>query len=224
MIQRCLSRPVSDHFPVLLDSDGVKTSPSPFRFKLMWLKFEGFKEILKGWWQNLQFHGSFSFILTTKLKSLKGILKAWNREVFGKVETNKKDALRRVIFWDDLEKERELGLKEIEDRAKAKDDFKSWALLEEISWRQKSRDTWIKEGDKNTGFFHRMANVHRRRNCFKSSSINGKRLNKEVEIKEGLVGAFQNLLSVPAAGGLPFLKLLLMRLGLRMLLSWRKPF
>ena len=99
----------------------------------MWLKFEGFKEILKGWWQNLQFHGSFSFILTAKLKARKSILKAWNREVFGNVETNKKDTLRKVTFWDDLKKERGLGLEEIEDCAKSKDDFKSWVLLEEIS-------------------------------------------------------------------------------------------
>ena len=78
VIQRCLSRSVFDHFPILLDSDGVRTGPVPFHFELMWSKFEGFKEILKGWWQDLQFHGSFSFTLTTKLKALKGILKTWN--------------------------------------------------------------------------------------------------------------------------------------------------
>ena len=194
MIQRCLPRPVSDHFPILLDNDGVRTGPSPFRFELMWLKYEGFKETLKGWWQNLQFSESFSFILSAKLKALKGILKTWNREVFGKVETNKKDALRRVTFWDDLEKERGLDLEEVEERAKAKVDFKSWVLLEEISWRQKSRETWLKEGDRNTRFFHRMANAHRRRNCFKSININDRKLDKEADIKDGLVDAFQNLL------------------------------
>ena len=98
----------------------------------MWLKYVGFKEILKGWWINLQFYGSFNFILSAKLKALKGILKTWNREVFGKVETNKKDVLCRVTFWDDIEKERGLDLEEVEERAKARVDFKSWALLEEI--------------------------------------------------------------------------------------------
>ena len=151
--QRCLPRPVSDHFPILLDSEGGRMGPSPFRFELMWLIFEGFKETLKGWWQSLHFYGSFSFILSAKLKALKGILKAWNREVFGKIETNKEDALRRVSFWDDREKERGLALKEVEERAKDKADFKTWALMEEISWRQKSRETWLEEGDRNMASF-----------------------------------------------------------------------
>ena len=144
-----------------------------------------------------------------KLKTLKGILKVWNREVFGRVETNKLEALRRVSYWDDLEKERKLGLEEHEGRTKAKDDFKSWALMEEISWRQKSKETWLKEGDKNTRFFHRMTNAHRRRNFLQSRSINGRRLDKEVEIKEGLVNAFQNMFSAldcwrPPLPGLSF--------------------
>ena len=171
--------------------------PSPFRFELMWLKYAGFKETLKGWWQNLQFHGSYSFILSVKLKALKGIRKIWNRDVFGKVETNKKDALRRVTYWDDLEKERDLNLEEAEGRVNARTDFKRWALTEEISWRQKSRETWLKEGDMNTGFFHWMANAHRRRNYVKSIGINDRKLEKEAEIKDGVVAAFQNLFSAP---------------------------
>ena len=106
----------------------------------MWLKYEGFKEILKGWWQSLVFQGSFNFILAAKPKGFKGILKVWNKEVFGRVEANKLEALRRVSYWDDLEKDRELGLEEHEERTKAKVEFKSWALMEEISWRQKSRE------------------------------------------------------------------------------------
>ena len=73
----------------------------------------------------MKFHGSFSYIMATKLKALKGILKSWNKEVFGKVEVKKKEALRRVSFWDDLEKQRELVLEEREERIKAKEEFKS---------------------------------------------------------------------------------------------------
>ena len=66
--------------------------------------------------------------------------------------------------------------------------------MEEISWRQKSKELWLKEGGRNTGYFHRMANAHRRRNCLRKISINDIRLDKEAEIKEGLIAAFKNLL------------------------------
>ena len=87
VVQSILLRPVSDHCPILLDSEGIRSGPSPFRFEIMWLKFEGFKDLLINWLQGLHFVGSFSFVLASKLKALKGILKVWNKELFGRVKT-----------------------------------------------------------------------------------------------------------------------------------------
>ena len=42
VVQSILSRLVSDYCPILLDSEGIRYGPSPFRFEIMWLKFEGF--------------------------------------------------------------------------------------------------------------------------------------------------------------------------------------
>ena len=94
----------------------------------MWLKYEGFKDLQKGWWQGLNFRGSSSHVLAAKLKALKGILKVRNKEVFGNVGTKKAKALRRVSFWDNIEKERELSLAESEERVKDRDDYKKWSL------------------------------------------------------------------------------------------------
>ena len=195
--QSTLPRPVSDHFPILLDGGGIRSGPSPFRFEIMWLKAEGFKDLLKGWWQGLSFRGSTSFILAEKLKGLKGKLKVWNKEVFGNVGTRKAEALHRVGCWDNLEKDRELSLEESEERAKARDDYKRWSLLEEASWRQKSRELWLKEGDRNTGFFHKMANSHRRRNAINKIKINGSWLTENNAIQKGIVDEFKGQLSEP---------------------------
>ena len=50
---------------------------------------EGFKDILKSWWEGDNFSGPSSFILAKKLKVLKSKLKEWNKNTFGKVEYRK---------------------------------------------------------------------------------------------------------------------------------------
>ena len=49
----------------------------------------GFKEVLRKWWEGIQVSGSASYILTKKLKALKPILRSWNKDVFGQIESKK---------------------------------------------------------------------------------------------------------------------------------------
>ena len=63
--------------------------------------------------------------------------------------------------------------------------------MEETHWRQLSREIWLKEGDKNMGFFHRMANAHRSNNSLDRIKINGVWLSEEQEVREGVANAYQ---------------------------------
>ena len=86
-------------------------------------------------------------------------------------------------------------MEEAELKKEAKDSFKKWVLLEEAHWRQHSREIWLREGDRNTGFFHRMASAHRRNNAMDRIKVNGEWLVKEQEVREGVVNSFQQMLS-----------------------------
>ena len=79
-------------------------------------------------------------MLMEKMRALKVKLKAWNKEVFGNVEEQKKSELKKVALLDDMESRRPLSDGERQDRLGAMEDFKKWAIMEEILWRQKSRE------------------------------------------------------------------------------------
>ena len=63
---------------------------------------------------------------------------------------------------------------------------------------------WLKEGDNNTRFFHRMTNAHSRRNWLSKVKVNGCWHTKENDLKACVVGTFHNLYS-KKGGGVPIL-------------------
>ena len=121
-VQGVLPRPVSYHFPILLDGGGMR-GPSHFRFE-KWLVEEGFKDQVKNWWVSFNFTRTFSFVLDAKLRALN--LKTWNKEVFGFIEPKKGKALDQVMYWDEKEKVSTLNLEECEARNEARESYKTF--------------------------------------------------------------------------------------------------
>ena len=69
-------------------------------------------------------------------------------------------------------------------------------ILEEISWRQKSRALWLKEEDKNTKNFHRNVNLHRRNNHIDCLSNGESIWDHLVAITDDIVDFYRGLYSV----------------------------
>ncbi|KAL8150827.1 hypothetical protein V2J09_020635 [Rumex salicifolius] len=70
---------------------------------------------------------------------------------------------------------------------------------EEILWRQKSRDSWLKDGDRNTSFFHISTLVHRHRNRVSSLLDDADQwIHNPRDLEDLVVGHFHDIYTVPA--------------------------
>jgi hypothetical protein len=191
--QKRLPHICSDHFPLLLDSVNGPRGKRPFKFENMWLKKEGFGALVKQWWDSYHFQGLPSFIFACKIKALKMNLKKWNEEVFGNIECNKSKLLDNLSELDAIEETRALDSAELAMKGEVSRELGACLLMEEVSWRQKSRILWLKEGDKCSKFFHSMANYHRRYNSIDSLMIEGILSNNQAKISEHIVKYYQKL-------------------------------
>ena len=111
--------------------------------------------------------------MAQKLKALKADLKKWNREEFGDLAFRKKNLLTELVGLDAREELVGLSNEEQIHRLQLKGHIEQLASLEEISLRQKSWALFVKEGDNNTQFFHRLANSHRNANQIKRIEVDG---------------------------------------------------
>ena len=171
--QRRMSRLCSDHFPFVLEGGSFQRGSMPFRFENIWLKDEGFVDRVRSWRDSYRVHGAPSFILANKLKLLKNDLKRWNVDVFGHVEVWIKKLWKDLSVLENMEESWGLSAEERVELGRICDELEKATLLEEISWRQKFRVLCIREGDRNTKIFHRMAISHRRLNSVDRLMVDG---------------------------------------------------
>ena len=140
------------------------------------------------------FQGTPSFILAKKLAALKLDLKKWNETEFGNVTFKKQEGLwSKLNVLDAKEETRRLTAEEKLFQVNLHTNIEKLTLLEEISWRQKSRVLHLKEGDTNTRFFHRMANSNRKNNGIESLMVNGTLSSNQGMIADCITHFFMNL-------------------------------
>lgn len=125
-----------------------------FKFENWWLGVKGFKDKVESWWSSFLVSGRPCYILATKLKLLKVKLKEWSKENTGNWRRLKKgDILTQLNNLETIQEQRMLIDDELVQKAHLAMEFEEVAKREEITWRQRSRIQWLKNGYKKTNFF-----------------------------------------------------------------------
>ena len=138
------------------------------------------------------------FQFQQKLKNLKQVLKVWNCTQFGNIFENHKrleqqmSALQQTLILEGRSKEQKHQEQTLWNKIEA------CKQQEEILWRQKSRIRWLKEGEKNTKFFHRAAIQRRMHNNIAFiNNKQGERLEAHEDMEKESKAYFQEILREP---------------------------
>jgi exonuclease III len=188
----------SDHWPLALNLDtGEIPKYKPFRFEKFWLSHPDFQQLAKSWWAQAEIdHGSSMYKFQQSLKNFKQLLKHWNKNNFGNILQSIRNIESKLVEIQntfisgsrttDLMREEEKLQAQLEERRKQ----------EEILWKQKSRVQWLKEGEKNTKFFHR-AMMHRRHvnRITHLEDGQGNPVREHSKIEAELINYYQDLLT-----------------------------
>ncbi|KAK3169156.1 hypothetical protein Dsin_000060 [Dipteronia sinensis] len=141
-------------------------------------------------WIREEVKGSYSFVLSSKLQTSKECIKNWLRsnKVVGPEIKSLEEKLanldKRVVGngWEEKLRQERLDIMS-----------KLWKFFrkEEQMWYQKSRVKWLKEGDKNTKFFHTLAIGRRSVNYIGDIWVDGVMRSKPQLVRLGILDFFK---------------------------------
>ncbi|KAK1276479.1 hypothetical protein QJS04_geneDACA020812 [Acorus gramineus] len=187
-----LPRSTSDHVPLLLRSIEQPRS-SHFKFESWWCEYPELEDIVRRSWTSSASGLRGARRMVFKLKRLKNVLKSWSRKQRKDRDMAKEEWHNKIAEIDKIEERRVLTEMEREVRRQAKTRFAEILNMEEREWRQKSNALWLKEGDGNTKFFHKVANQRRRQNQINQITVEGRTLHDRLNIETGIVNHFQKV-------------------------------
>lgn len=146
-----LVAPSSDHRPILLKCAVEPVRPTPGwrcrHYEVMWERDSALPEVIMNAWAAA---GSMANLgdIAASLGNLMSTLHVWSRKKFGNVvrEINKPRAHLEELMTVNADQS---------DVREANEHMNELLYREEMLWMQRSRVAWLREGDRNTHFFHR---------------------------------------------------------------------
>lgn len=185
----------SDHFPILLDfKTSNVTHATQFRFMRMWVLHDDCRRIITETW-NDQIIGNPMYVLSAKLKNLKYKLKDWNHNVFGNVHTIVKDAENKLAAIQENIDNTGMTDSLLEQQKLAQINLENALNKEEAFWQERARSKWHVEGDRNTNYFHRLANIKTKTKPITAIKVDDNIVDDPEQIAILFKNHFQNLFS-----------------------------
>lgn len=199
---RLVHKPVafSNHMALSLQVLGPpihsKRRTKAFKFEETWLRSSDCQAVICDAWnskgRNQDNDGQLQ--LKYKIEAVTTKLREWSKNEFGIISKRIKTAENKLTRLESSSP----SPSTYREMQKQKHEVLEWKHREEVLWKQHSRVLWLKEGDRNTKFFHSYATTRKRNNMIrKITDNNGNCVETEEGIAQEAVRYFQELFHQP---------------------------
>lgn len=119
-------------------------------------------------------------------------LSSWARQEFGNIRKKKNELFEKLEVLQNSTHSVEIN----KEMKRVEVEIENILKKEETMWFQRSRALWLKDGDKNSAFFHEKASHRKRRNTIKSiEDADGVFITKHEEIAKVMRDYFIQIFS-----------------------------
>jgi len=183
-----MPRYCSDHSPLVISFDRSSSIPwkknRRFHFEAGWMKHADHKNMVRRVWKvkNRSFGDDKWVILKDRLDNCRKNYKCWARFF------DDKECLAIKQVEEELNMlQQERDPRKVDKESFLKENLDRLLEVQELKWRQRAKENWLKFGDRNTKYFHACASQKKCRNLVKEIvDLDGKRWYSQ----EGIEGAF----------------------------------
>ena len=157
----------SDHHAVIVDFEARTMGNFPkkhlFRFQAAWISRAGCEDVIREAWASTH-TGTLMFQLCQKVKACRMALIQWNKLDVNSLTHQIKKARETLATYDANLQSSWNDPEIMRDRCAKRKSLNFLLTQEETYWRQRSRISWMKEGDRNTRYFHAFATQRKQKN------------------------------------------------------------
>lgn len=135
---------------------GLRHKAKLYRFENMWLQKQECENIVSNTWRS----GPTPPALVRGISACSDALSVWSSKTFGNLPREIKKAKKELDRLQQGPQTQAI----IEASRSLENRIAALLRKEEVFWLQHFRVSWMREGDRNTKFFHRVASGRKRRN------------------------------------------------------------